>query len=275
MLLAVICACEEPSVPEAPKAVIEGTFNSDGFPEVIFSSSIVPSISGDLAEVMINWGKVTISDGEREVILSGRIDNSCLPPFRYYSQEIQGVPGKRYTVIAKFKDLYAESTALMPVPTPIDSLTFSPTSVDTLKAVTLHFMSPDDTPAFYYLTLQHNERESRPGICMMSTLCADRPRTHYTIPVLRPKLKTNEFFANGNGGGERIHISQLISGEEWIVRLNRVDQAVYEFWKAYDNMIMFSTSPFISTNESLPSNVTGGLGVWSPQGSTHMIFKVP
>ncbi|MDE6812094.1 MAG: DUF4249 domain-containing protein, partial [Muribaculaceae bacterium] len=162
--------CDDAMEYPPKMAVIEGTFSSEGYPVVLFSSSVVPAEEGNISDALINWGKVTISDGEREVILSGRKDNSFLPRFYYYSQAITGEPGKTYTVRARFKDLYAESTVRMPFPTAIDSITFSSTDVDTLRATTVHFTSPSDVPAYYYITLHNPVRGSHPMPCLMGTI---------------------------------------------------------------------------------------------------------
>ncbi|MDE6027155.1 MAG: DUF4249 domain-containing protein [Muribaculaceae bacterium] len=258
-----LSSCEEEVAHGLPMPVIEGTISSEGYPTVLFSSSIVPGTDGNLQDAMINWGKVTISDGEREVVLTGSADASYLPPFRYHTVEMTGEPGKTYTITAKFKDLYAVSTCRLPDPTAIDSITFSASS-DSLRAATLFFHSPEDVPAYYYLTMRQPKRDSRDAPCMMGTIRVDSPNKGYSIPVLRPRVKVDSVK----------YQSQLMVGEEWIVSLNRVEREVYEFWKAYDNMVLFSTSPFLSVNESLPTNIRGGYGVWSPQGRSSKIIRV-
>lgn len=257
-LLSFLCGCEKENLEMEPRAVIEGTFSNGGYPDVLFSASVTPGIDGNLAESMINWGKVTISDGEREVILTGRVDNSYMPPFRYYSLDMKGEPGKTYTITADFKNLHARATAYMPYPTQIDSLTLSSTASDSLMAATLHFTSPADTPAFYYVTLRNVESKGAALPSLTGTLRADLPNRHYSIPILRPKAKLDSTKYQAN----------FKIGEKWVVYLNRIEKAVYQFWSAYDNMTLFSASPFISSNESLPSNVEGGYGVWSPQGTS-------
>lgn len=268
----IVAACDEAVERVPAKAVIEGTFSSDGYPVVIFSRSVSPDYNGSISDAVINWGKVTVSDGEHEVILTGRVDNSYLPPFCYYSHDLKGIPGKTYTVTARFNDLYAESTVRMPYPTPIDSISIVSTDVDTLRAATLHFTSPPDTPAYYYLTLQRTERGSHPQPCLLGTIETDNANSHYSIAVLRPRIKLPQQIASSDDSDD--YISSLIVGEEWIAALNRVEKRVYEFWKSYDNMLLFSSSPFIATNESLPTNIIGGYGVWSPQGSASLEFTV-
>lgn len=264
MLSLIAMGCNEMPEQEPQKAVIEGIFCSGGYPSVYFTSSVSPGIDGKLSDAVINWGKVTISDGEREVVLSGRVDNTGLPPFRYYTFDMVGEPGKTYKITADFKNLHAVSQVRMPCPTPIDSITIKKTDNDSTRAATLHFTSPADTPAYYYLSMRLQERNSRSAPCMLGSICTDVPNNHYSIPVLKPIVKID---------GEKYE-AQLEIGEEWEVSLNRVEKEVYEFWKAYDNMVLFSNSPFISSNESLPTNISGGFGVWSPQGTSTMQIKV-
>ena len=259
----IYASCSYMDEPEPRVAVIEGTFNSGGYPSVLFSASVSPGIKGSLNESVINWGKVVISDGEREIVLTGRVDKAYMPPFRYYTTEMVGEAGKTYTITADFKDLHAKASVRMPYPTPIDSLSLTQIS-DSLFATTLHFTSPEDTPAYYYLSMVEKNAGSSHKPCMMGTIRADIAGKHYSIPVLRPKVKID----NGK------YVAQLKLGETWNIRLNRVEKEVYDFWTAYDNMLLFSTSPFISTDESLPTNVIGGLGVWSPQGSSSINITI-
>ena len=248
----------------APRvAVIEGSINSGEYPSVLFSASVSPGINGSLKESVVNWGKVTISDGEREVVMTGRVDNAYMPPFRYYTTKIVGEPGKTYTITADFADLHAKASMRMPYPTPIDSVSLIQVS-DSLFAATLHFTSPADTPAYYYLSMAEENSRSSHKPSMMGSICADMAGIHYSIPILRPKNK----ISNGK------YIAQLKLGETWNIRLNRVEKEVYDFWTAYDNMLLFSSSPFISSNESLPTNILGGYGIWSPQGSSNISITV-
>ena len=187
---------------------------------------------------------------------------------------MKGIPGREYNLKADFKELHVESTAVMPYPVPIDSISFASTDVDTLRAVTLHFTSPQETPSNFYITLQSTERGSHASPCLKYTIRTDSPGSHYSIAVLKPKRKISQAENELQSQDKHDYVPQLAVGEKWIVRLNRVEEAVYNFWKAYDNMIMFSTSPFISANESLPTNIQKGYGIWSPQGSSSCVIIV-
>ncbi len=259
-------SCTDDSAPSSPqRGVIQGTIDSDGYPQVFFSASIDPADEGSISDAVINWGKVTVSDGEREVVLTGRVDSDRLPPFRYYSFDMKGKPGKTYTVRADYLDIHLESTCTMQVPVPIDSLSFTLADSPSQRATTLFLTSPEDVPAYFYITLSKADASAilaPPGF--MGTLCADRPRSRYSIPVLRPRQKIDT----------ATYVAQLMVGEEWTIGLHRIDKAVYDFWVAYDNMLLTSNSPFLSSDVNLPTNVRGGFGVWSAQGSTYRSFRV-
>ena len=60
------------SAEEKPRLVVEGSINSGGYPEVYLTMSAVASDEeGSVADNIVRWGVVRISDGEREVILTG------------------------------------------------------------------------------------------------------------------------------------------------------------------------------------------------------------
>lgn len=62
-------------------------------------------------------------------------------------------------------------------------------------------------------------------------------------------------------------------GETVTVTLARVSREVFLFWRAYDNASLVNGSIFVGAPGSLPSNVSGGYGVWSAQGvSTRTIL---
>jgi hypothetical protein len=65
-------------IEEPPQLVVEGWIDANGFPVVILTETL--PISEDeisvltLEEHLIKWAKVTVCDGEREVVLNGKVD---------------------------------------------------------------------------------------------------------------------------------------------------------------------------------------------------------
>lgn len=260
------CLAEPEASMELP--VIEGWFDSDGYPVVIFTSSLKPDDTDrSLAEKVIRWGVVKISDGENEVILTGAPAKDFFPPYRYYTTAMRGVPGKTYTVTADYRKLHASASCTMLPPTPIDSITVENIEgSDSLRAATLFFTSPPDVPAFYYVTVREKEKGARPLPALLGTLRAADAGRKMAIPVYHPKNLLDSAH----------YRPQLISGEELEVNLCRVTEEVYGFWCSYDNAVLTGNSQFLNnTAETNRGNIFGGYGIWSVQGTSHFYLTVP
>lgn len=262
---AFITACDYSITDDTePKAVIEAWIDNDGYPVVLFTSSASPSSEGSISDHVVNWGKVIISDGDQEVIMTGGPDGTYLPPYRYYTFDIQGIPGRTYHLTANFKNLKAKSSVYLPHPTSIDSVTVSKGEYENLRNTTLHFTTPDDIPAYYYLTMKDSLFSSQQVPCMLGTIKALNPGEKMSIPVYHYRQKIDG----------SVFVPQFHIGEKHEIRLNRITEDVYEFWTSYGNMINFSSSPFITTNSSLPTNITGGYGIFSARGYSSIKVEI-
>lgn len=187
------------------------------------------------------------------------------PPFRYYTFDIKGVPGRTYRIVADYEDLHAEAECTMPFPTSIDSIAVrSIQGNDSLRSATLHFTAPADCPAYFCVTLRDLDPRGRPLPAMMGCVRADVPGVHMELPLLRPKnsLDTVPF------------IPQFTIGQRYDVTLCRVSPEVYEFWDGYNDLTIFGGSQFVSASSSLRGNIRGGFGVWSAQGASTGLLEV-
>lgn len=258
------CESELELVSSVP--VIDGWIDTDGYPVVVFTESLMPNQDGGtIADKVIKWGKVSISDGKQEIILTGGPDKDIIPPYRYITYKMKGEIGKTYKIVADYNNLHAEAEGRMFPPTAIKNIKISPIeSNDSLRSASLTFISPDDTPAYYYITMTDLKEDGRPLPAMMSTFEASDPAKEYSIPLFHPK----------NNLSSAPFIPQLIKGEIWEVKLCRVSKEIYEFWKAYDNAVMFGGSQFVNASHSLSGNIIGGYGVWSVQGVSSKIIEI-
>ena len=63
-----------------PKLVVEGTFDSDGFPDVILTLSVVPDDRyTDISEALMRWATVTVSDNDGNTAILTGAPLSALP----------------------------------------------------------------------------------------------------------------------------------------------------------------------------------------------------
>lgn len=256
---------DEPA-PDLP--VIEGWIDTDGSPLVLFTSSLSPDNEPEeLSEMVVRWGKVTISDGEQTIIMSGGKSDLYFPPYRFYTHGMKGVPGRTYEITADFMKLHARAVSRMPEPTPISEVTVEPIAGnDTLVSATLWFEGPRDVPAYYTLLIQDLDKKSAPVHCMLGTVKATKSGERYGIPVLHPKqayIPVENF------------TPQPRRGERLLLTLARIDSISYEFWRSYDDIVSFGNNPLVSPSTDLPSNVDGGLGIFTARGTTRYPLIIP
>lgn len=265
---ALLGGCDEGEREAAPqRLVVEGWFNSGSYPEVLLNLSMVPSDEEDsVAESIVRWGVVSISDGEREVILTGGPSDKYFPPYHYYTFDMEGVPGRTYMLKATYRGMTVTSTAEMPYPTPIGTLSATPVEGnDTLCHLTLTFTAPEDTPAYYHLSARAHSRDGREYPCMIGAHEVLKPGAEVSLPVYRGNRSTRP--------GENFD-ADFPEGETVTVTLARVSREVFLFWRAFDNASLVNGSVFVGAPGSLPSNISGGYGVWSPQGASTATLRL-
>ncbi|MDE7335831.1 MAG: DUF4249 domain-containing protein, partial [Muribaculaceae bacterium] len=73
--------------------------------------------------------------------------------------------------------------------------------------------------------------------------------------------------------GERFHPQLRLNGS-YVVSLHRVEKPVYDFWRAYDDALLFGSNMLLGSVASLPSNINGGFGVFGARGTDTKAFIV-
>lgn len=260
-------ACVEYESQQRVLPVIEGWIDTDGYPVLQFTSSIVPTQDEiSLSDKMIQWGNITISNGDTSVIMTGGPSSKLFPPYRYYTYAFTGEPGHSYEITAEYESFKAHAVCTMPYPTNIKSIEFEPIEGnDSLRSATMTFIAPEDCPAYYGVTIQKAERGERPYPAMLSTVAALTPGEEIRLPVLNPKNKLS--------GLDTDFVPQLKVGQEVVITLCRLTPEVYNFWSEYDNVTLFEGSQFVNV-ESLQGNIEGGYGIWSARGTTSKYIRV-
>ncbi len=267
LAVAILGACTDDLDPGLEQAVIEGWIDSDGYPTVMFTTTLNPDEKGgSIIDNMIRWGVIKISDGTQEVILTGSADKNILPPYRYHTTKMRGVPGRTYTVTASYKNLHATAKCKMPAPVPIDTIILETIpGNDTLRSARLSLTVPEDVPAYFCISVSEVEEDAdnkgnlhRPLPALMGTAQSFTPGEKLEIALFNAKNYEN-----------RLHfVPQMIVGHRLVVSLHRVVKEVYDYWTAYDNFVMFGHSIFLKPSSPPEGNIMQGLGIWSAQGTS-------
>lgn len=265
---ALLCgACSDTLEVEPQTLVIDGQISSNGYPEVYLSMTVNPTQKkGNLSEVVVRWGVITISDGETEAVLTGRVHSSTFPQFVYYTYDLKGTPGRTYTIRAEYAGKTATATAKMLTPTPITAVNVTKVgTTESLRNITLHFTAPtDNLPAYYHASCRVYDIDGRFYPSMLSTIEVTTPGADVEMPVYR-----GHSIANDEDYESSFNVGQVVG-----IRLERITKEVFDFWRAYDNAGFVNSSAFLGNNISLPSNIVNGHGVWSAQAVADTIITI-
>ncbi len=254
------------SVPS--QLVVEGWIDHDGFPVVQLTKTVpVDRTYKDLStieECVIKWAKVTVSDGENEVILTGKVDNNYFPPYIYTTGQMRGKAGKKYTLTVEYEHFYAESETTIPYPAEIDSFSVVPVGTDSLYQLTACFKDcprTTDYYAFFIETPHGYYRFSSNGVL------ADEARDSFLcVPVLKP---VDMFAKNPNE-----YTPYFKKGERAGIKFVRMDSLGYQFWKSFEETRSLSRISFFSITENMKSNIRGGLGYWIGYGANYYAIPI-
>ena len=242
-------------MPESAKLVVDGWIDSGGHPVVILTRSFSPMNpeATTLADLVVRWAEVKISDGDREEVMIGRMDRSVTPPFVYTTPDMIGEPGKKYTIAASYDNLTISAQCSMPKTVEIDKIEVLPIEdSDDLYEIKVSFTP--EPGGHYQLCISDPLVSGRPLPCFMGTYRASEEVTGpITLNASRPKVETVEddytpYYPLGS------HIK---------VMLTAITPEVWKFWNQYDDLVAFGGNVFLAGTIRLPGNIENGYGIWN------------
>lgn len=263
----VIAGCDTSTEVSSPSLVVEGWIDSDGFPVVILTKTIAPDVSQatPVSDCLVRWGKVTISDGEREVVMTGTTDENYFPPYKYRTFDMRGKPGKTYHITATYGGMSVESSCTMPEKARIIAVDAAPVDGSGLQYEMSMTFLPVRGERYYHIITRCNRGRGGFLPSFMGTVKTDGSGDEVKVPVFAPKTDT----ADG------VFSPYFKSGDVVEVALCTITPEVYDFWFDYDDVVAFGGNQFVSSAGNLRSNVTGGYGVWSAQGVSRYTLLIP
>jgi len=259
ILAAMLQACDTQQWPEyEPLLVVEGYVDDGGFPLVMLTTTVPvsrePQYIDSLGDHLLRWAKVTVSDGEQEVILTGMVDRAFFPPFVYTTSRMRGRAGQSYTLTVDYGDYHAWAVTTIPEAPVVDSFKVSPSDTDSLYSLSA-CLSPASLKRNYYMTFVRMGRNGRQWLPAYLGLVADNEAMSdqlMELPVNRPWLITDT----------TEYTPYFAEKDTIMVKISRIDEQAYQFWKGYENNINFSRNPIMPYSHSLHSNIEGGIGCW-------------
>lgn len=271
-LLVALTACEEmPRVEsdETTPLVVEGWIAEGEAPVVMVTHAVdLTSDTADFSGFIEKWGRVSVFDGDRRYVLTGRINNGYLPSLIFTTSSLKGQPGHDYRLLVETEKGNGEATArLLPSATGLQvaAETIAESDSDYVIRATAEGLDPDATYKFYVRTLS---KES-----------------HF-YPAFKATFTGSEFPADGfivsrmqriaaDKEAEESFSHYFHSGEVVQVRLCRIPSELLPFWRVYDNTVALGSNMLLSFADNCPGNVAGAYGYWQPAGATTRTLRIP
>lgn len=266
LTLSLLSCTEDKFVECEPLIVVEGWIDAGGYP-VVMLSQIIPvsneTISTDnLNEYMINWGKVSISDGEETVILTGKKTNKYFPPYIYTTNKMCGEEGKTYYLTAEYKNLYATAQTTIPSRVKIENIVSSYN--DGKYSIYATFNDNPNEKNYYKFFVKVEGRDS----CYLSSNFAVIDDKDYSFPM---DLQINVGYSSLYDNNRNTY--SISESDRLMIKIAQIDKEAYNFWDDYKNILELGQNPFFRYSNSVRSNISGGLGYWIGYGATEYVCE--
>ena len=262
-LLTMIAACDADYTPEAKSGmVVEGWIDEGGFPVVILTKNVTLSNQyqkvDSLEQYLIRWAKVTVSDGEKEVILTGKYDPKYFPPYIYTTGNMRGESGKTYTLNIEYYNIHAYAKTTIPARHLIKKLAVTPCNdTGTLFQVKLNIDTENEHNAYYQIFTREGERNRLFIASYLGCINGESLNGNVDIPVYR-----SHKLASGKKYTPYFYLYDTLA-----IKLARIDAESYKFWSDYSRNLTLANNLFMAPTQNIHSNIKGATGYWCGMGA--------
>lgn len=266
-----ICACHFGCTPEwsfgsadfTPQIVVEGWIEENSYANVCLTQSLTLDTNGEeqpLFDIPIRWAKVTVSDGEKSEILTGRINHNYTPPFIYTGAQLKGEAGKTYMLTVEYSGKTLLASTTIPPTVPIDHITVDRCEdSDSLYQIKVDFKDDPNESNYYKLFTRVIPDDKRFFSSFMGT---------FNDEVLPENGKAS---VQAHRGIRYTHIDTYTpffkQRDTVMVKLAQLPKEGFEFWSDYENEVTNGKNPMFPSSSNLTSNLKGGLGIWCGYGA--------
>lgn len=258
------CGCSDVELPVSePVLVIDGWIENGKSPIVMVTTSVpVRDTLGDdedLKKYVVTWTKVTVSDGEREVTLTGMKNDDYYPPYIYTTSSFIGEAGKTYTLkVEEYNGRAVTAETTIPEPVPLENLKVRRSTNEKDKYYLTGELRDNPETKDYYKVFIKKSRKDSIYIPSFLGLIDDE--------ILNSEV--DEIAINNAVNIIEKNQGTLFSADDFIfVRFSTINETAYNYWSDFDNITM-AQNPLFPATSKIRSNIIGGLGHWTGYGST-------
>ena len=263
----ILSSCTENKFIEAePQMVVEGWIDADGYP-IVMLSQIIPASENEikynnLQDYIITGGKVTISDGEKTIVLTSKKNMNYFPPYIYTSSKIRGEAGKTYYLTAQYKDFYATAEATIPAKAKAEKIFAK--EENGIYSINATFNDNPEEDNYYKFFIQVIGRDNS----YLSSNFAVVDDKDYTFPCTIPINIGYSSLYN-----KELQLYKISEQDRIMIKIAQIDKKTYDFWDDYKNIMELGQNPFFRYSNNVGSNISGGLGYWAGYGATEYLLN--
>ncbi|MBQ9654185.1 MAG: DUF4249 domain-containing protein [Bacteroidales bacterium] len=263
LLVMALAACSRDGADVPEKLVVEGWIEEGRAPVVYVTTSLVPKEEPesleDIGSHIVKWAKVTISDGEEEVILTGTASKRFYPPYAYTTGRMVGKAGKTYRLTVDYGGVHAEATATVLPSRPLSS-------IETVKQangryiIRAAFPDTDGCCRFFH------------RIEKVDSTFIPSPLAYTDGSVREAIIRPGKSIARADD-----HAGGFASGERVRLKFCTMDNGMYRFWQAFEEQAYLADVPVFTLDGNIPGNVSGdrAIGYFAGYGCTEYSVEIP
>lgn len=262
ILLFGACSSDYGISEASSELVVEGWIEDGGFPVVILTKTLPISDQyrklEDTEDFVVRWAKVSITDGQDTVVLTGMIDKSYYPPYIYTTSKMRGVAGRSYDLLVEYDAYRASASTTVPSPPVIDSFRVERVNgSDTLYQLKACFTDRQDQKNYYQLFT----RVGTSTLQFVASYLGSIDDAVLNGPAEIPVYRGHQLI--GPDYTPYFSINDSVA-----VKFAQVDETTFHFWDDYTKSQSLSGNMFLSSATPIRTNVKGGIGCWYGCGST-------
>ena len=270
-ILAALSCEDKVNLPESsPQIVVEGWIEEGGNPVVIVTTSVpVNETLTDLSELqnhVVNWAKVTVSDGEEEIVLTGQRNDNYFPPYIYTTVFMTGKAGRKYDLKVEYSNRTVTASTTIPAPKSLEYIKVTKASVKDSMYSIVGGLKDDPRTKDYYKVFTKVRDKDKTYVSSFLGLTDDEilDETIREIPI-----------NNGTGVvGERLEA--FFTADDFVsVRFCTLDKQSWTYWNDFEEVQSLASNMLFPISTDIRSNIKGGLGYWAGYGSSYYKVSIP
>ena len=266
-----IVSCSEVELPSVrPEIVVEGWIEDGRFPIVIITTSVPVNTEYQdwevLEEHLVRWAKVSVSDGEKEVVLTGKIDKDYFPPYIYTTSRMRGEAGKKYSLKVEYSGRVETAETTIP---------------DKVALEYVKVVKKED--GYGIVAGLKDNRQTKDYYRFFSRVKdVDSTYTPSFLGLIDDSVLSdgvNEISVNSSFNADWILMERpathFLEDDVVDLRLSTMDETSFNYWVDYDDIISLSNNPFFPVSKKIRSNISSGMGYWAGYGSSYYKVSIP